>query len=214
MSSSFTLVLDTRAPVVVFGAATGTTAGEFLRLPYVTDEPLAEATLRLSNGRVLDLAIGADELTVLLPPDAADGLATIRWRDDVGNADTALLYITGAIVEPPPVPPPSPIPPPRPKVPMRKRLSSRSTITARSTTTIRRGSAAQPQTIRRRERLTVVARTRIGVAPVRSRSAVVVTARSQRRAMQTSHTTLTALTSTRIRRRDDPDIEAILLDLL
>jgi hypothetical protein len=105
VTASFTLVLDTTAPSVAWGAVGGAVAGELLQLAYVTDEPIDSADLTLADGRVLALTIGA-ALSVLLPADTPQGAATVRVRDDVGNERVypALVMLQGAIVVTPPVP--------------------------------------------------------------------------------------------------------------
>lgn len=102
MTASFDLTLDTRAPVVTWGAVGGATAGELLDVRYTSDEPLATAKLELPDSRVLDMAIAADRLTVLLPPDTPDGVAWITVADDVLNeAPRQPINIAGSIVVPP-----------------------------------------------------------------------------------------------------------------
>jgi hypothetical protein len=101
-------LVDTEAPNVVFGPATGTTAGEFFQIQYTSDEPLAGAELILADGRSLTLAVRPGTLEVLLPPDTADGWAAIKVWDAAGNERTypAVVFLTGLPV----VPPVGPIP--------------------------------------------------------------------------------------------------------
>lgn len=106
MTASFDLTLDTRAPVVTWGAVGGATAGELLDVRYETDEPLALAQLWLPDGRKLDMEIAADRLTLLLPADAPDGVSWIHVYDDVLNpVPRQAVNIAGVIVVPPEEPP-------------------------------------------------------------------------------------------------------------
>jgi hypothetical protein len=102
---SFNLQLDTRAPVVTWGAAAGTTAGELLQIGYTLDEPaLVSATIRLADGRTIALTDTGLTLEALLPADTPDGNATISAlvRDDVLNeaTRTRTIHLTGTIVVP------------------------------------------------------------------------------------------------------------------
>lgn len=102
--SSFKLTLDTLAPDVVFGEATGTTAGEFLRIPYVSNEPIEQARLRLPDGSYLAMGVAPDAFEVLLPHDANAGWAGVEVRDDVWNARlyAAVVQLQGVPLPPPP----------------------------------------------------------------------------------------------------------------
>lgn len=104
MSSSFVLRLDTTAPAVAFGEPTGTTAGELLRIPYVADEPLERARLRLPDGRYVAMGVAGDVLEVLLPPDTNEGWAGIEVRDEVWNERlyAAVVRLQGIPLAPPP----------------------------------------------------------------------------------------------------------------
>jgi hypothetical protein len=106
MGATFDLTLDTRAPVVTWGAVGGATAGELLEVLYTTDEPLAFAKLWLPDGRKLDMTIEADRLSVLLPADTPNGVSWIHASDDVLNeAPRQAVNIAGVIIVPPPEPP-------------------------------------------------------------------------------------------------------------
>lgn len=136
MPSHFTLQLDTRAPVVTWGATSGTTAGELLIVGYTLDEPaLISATIQLADGRTLPLTDTGLTLETLLPPDTPDGNATIRAlvRDDVLNEATRTLVIqlTGTIVVVPDAPAPTPGFPARTPRPRRRRVAP-TVVTTRS----------------------------------------------------------------------------------
>lgn len=100
MTAVFDLTLDTRAPAVTWDEPTGTTAGELLQLPYVSDEAIEDAWLILNGGQRLELTVLADRLEVLLPPDAQNGAATVHFRDDVWNEGTHTVLLTGVVVAP------------------------------------------------------------------------------------------------------------------
>ena len=93
----FELVIDTHAPVVTWGAESGTTAGELLSLGYTSDEPIFRAELWLEDGRHLAMSVGAGALEVLLPADTPYGLATVHFWDDVDNEGTHQVLLSGAI---------------------------------------------------------------------------------------------------------------------
>ena len=65
----FQLVLDTTPPQVEWGPPPRAVAGTVLRLSYTSDEPIAVAELHLADGRYLPIAVGASEVSVLLPPE-------------------------------------------------------------------------------------------------------------------------------------------------
>jgi hypothetical protein len=129
------IVLDTTAPSVTWGAVGGTTAGELLQLEYVSDEAIATADVVLRDGRVVALSVGETVLSALLPPDTPEGAASVRVRDDVGNERVypALLVLAGTPFVPPPETQASPR---RRELPGRRRPSCAVTSTA----TVRRGS--------------------------------------------------------------------------
>jgi hypothetical protein len=106
VSASFDLALDTRAPVVTWGAVGGATAGELLEVLYSSDEPLDSAKLWLPDGRKLAMTIEVDRLTLLLPADTPDGISWIHVYDDVMNeTPRQAVNIAGVIVVPPEEPP-------------------------------------------------------------------------------------------------------------
>lgn len=111
MSSWTTIVLDTTAPQITWGAPDGAVASETLTVPYLVDEPgITSAEIVLLDGRTLPMTVGAGALTVILPVDAPEGAATVRAYvlDDVGNAAVRQLVvaISGVLLDqqPPPVP--------------------------------------------------------------------------------------------------------------
>jgi hypothetical protein len=203
------LTLDTTAPTVAVTGSAGTNAGDYLRLGYTTDEPLATASLRLSDARVLALAISPSELAVLLPPDTADGPATLLWTDAVGNPGQIVnaVVLSGVVGIPPAEPPTGGMPAPARRT-LRRRLRARVTFTVETTSSTRR-----EQTHRGHLSFTVttsaaaVARR----APALVEVAVTVVGRPSNtyHAMTPIDTTVTAS----VRRRDDPTIEAFLLGL-
>jgi hypothetical protein len=105
------IVLDTTAPIVTWGQPVDANASETMTVPYLVNEPGIEtAEIELLDGRVLAMAVGAGVLTVTLPDDAPEGLATVRAYvvDDVGNRAVRELpvAVSGVIVtQPPPVVP-------------------------------------------------------------------------------------------------------------
>jgi hypothetical protein len=214
VTDSFSLTLDTTAPAVVFGSAVGTAAGEFFQIAYTTDEPLEWATLVDAAGQHLALTIDVDSLSVLLPPDVADGWALIQWADDVGNENvlTQVVLLSGVVA----VPEPSTGGMPqarRREVPLRRKLRARSTIVVSSRT--RHAVVAEPRTVRAREVVTVVSSTSVRADAHYDHDAIAVTARTTI-AVGTHRATTSAsvATETAIHRRDDPSTEAFLLDLL
>jgi hypothetical protein len=140
MSTYTVVVLDTTAPVVTWGDPTGAVLGEELHVPYVSDEDLAYAELRLTDGRVLVMAITPTELVVQLPDDTPEGLAVIGVTDDVGNEAQHQVAVSGIIVVEPPYVPPTglPHPPvvepvPVTEAPSRVRASARYSVAATAT---------------------------------------------------------------------------------
>lgn len=111
------MIRGTTTPVGIFavvdglrwGAVTGTTAGELLRVRY-TGAVITAASIELSDGRVLELSVTELELSLLLPPDAPDGIATITATlDDDTQATLELLLHGLAVAQPQPGPPQGPI---------------------------------------------------------------------------------------------------------
>jgi hypothetical protein len=81
---------------LVWGAVTGTTAGELLRIRY-RGATIVTATLELADGRVLELTVDAGELSVLLPPDTPDGIAVVTATLDDASTATLEILLHGAI---------------------------------------------------------------------------------------------------------------------
>lgn len=114
MTGSFTLALDTHAPVVTWGAVEDAEADFELRVGYTLNEPdITSAEIQLGDGRVLPMDVQPTYLSVQLPADAPNGAAEVRAyvRDDVWNTATRTLaiFVTGIEGAPPPAPttPPS-----------------------------------------------------------------------------------------------------------
>lgn len=168
MANWFRLTLDTTAPLVTWGAPTGTDAGETFSVQYALNETgtVRSATLTLRDGRVLDMAVAADRLTVALPEDTPQGQALVRavTRDDLLNEairEQAFL-VTGTL---PPAPEPTttlPIPA-REFGPVVRRSHARATARSRYRTRV-----AQASPSRVRVRSTV--RVHTGPPPTRSRT--------------------------------------------
>jgi hypothetical protein len=217
VASWFQLTLDTRAPLVEWGAVAGTTAGELLRVAYVADEPgVDSAVLSLPDGRALEMAVLADRLEVALPPDTPAGTATVTALaiDDVDNAAlyTLDIAVTGALVAPE-APPrtfpaaPAPLRPrPRKFITSRSRLRGscpaqvqRAAATVRTTTA---GTGSSASTTARATASSSLA------ASSSARTLAVVTARD-------STAAAAELSNVSVRRRDGPGLEeALLLELL
>jgi hypothetical protein len=93
---SFNLQLDTRAPVVTWGAVIDPNAGEEMTVAYSLDEPaLDHATITLRDGRELPMEDLGDRLAVTLPDDAPEGQAVVRAYvvDSVLNAATRTFAV-------------------------------------------------------------------------------------------------------------------------
>lgn len=199
---------DTEAPHVEFGEATGTTAGEFLRIPYTSDEPLAAAELWLADDRHLELTVGLDELTVLLPPDAPAGAAGVWVADAAGNARLYPGVVVLQGIAPPPPPAPRPVPGrpwPAPRSRVRRRIRTRSRVEVRDRTSHR--ARAHYLSI-------AIARSRSfgGASSRPTPSRVEARSSDQIRGQTISDLSIAAVTSdTELRRRDSAEAEAALL---
>jgi hypothetical protein len=116
MASWVVIELDTSAPQVEFGEASGAEAGQFFTLPYTVDEPgVVRARVFPSEGSAVELTVESDRVEGLLPPSIVGGPATVRFdvEDEVGNATDYDFHFT--IVSPvgPTIRPVQPSAPPR-----------------------------------------------------------------------------------------------------
>lgn len=205
-----------------WGAIAGTTAGEVLRVGYTVTRPaLTGAQLQLADGRVLELAVLADRLEVLLPFDTPAGWATITATldDAAGTSATATLEVllVGA-PSGPSVPTPYPAGgPPRARPHRLVRSAPARTAIAAGPSSLRRRSAPRTVVVRARS-----SAPRVGRPPVFSgRSAAVgvrlaVGAGRVRGQLRTGAAAIVLATgATSVTRRDGPALEeALLLDLL
>lgn len=211
MTASFDLALDTRAPVVTWGAVGGATAGELLEVLYTTDETLAFAKLWLPDGRKLDMTIEADRLSVLLPADTPNGVSWIHVSDDVLNeAPRQAVNIAGTIVVPPPEPPSLPGVPQRGQpilhpvqTPQTRRSRSRGVARSRAST------SRSP----RRARTGAVASSRSMIHRSRTMKSRASEVRSVARtsSMQICIVRAVASSSATTQRRDGPGEEEVML---
>lgn len=124
MTGTFQLTLDTRPPVITWGAVSDPIASEEMTVYYALDElGVVSAVVQLVDGRELPMDVYADRLVVTLPDDAPESNATVHvvLRDDVWNTTTADLpvHITGPTGAPPPYVPPTGLPSPPQRVPAR-----------------------------------------------------------------------------------------------
>jgi hypothetical protein len=208
---SFVVTLDTHAPSVTFGDPTGAMAGELLHLPYTTDEPLDRAELCLADGRHLQMDVGVDELTVLLPPDTWAAPAAVWVRDAVWNARTYTAAVVLQGIAPPPPPPEPPSVPGVPGVRARsrsqRRIVSTSRVHAGARTRVRaRGAYVASSLTTSRTRISA-ARAATSVVEVRSSGQITarMTSRSDPHPVGARDS---------VHRGDGPSAEAAILDLL
>lgn len=210
MSASVLLTLDTQAPVVTWGAISGTHGDETLHVAYTLDEPaLDAAALHLSDSRVLAMDLHDGYLTVELPFDTPDGPAIIRAHviDDVGNeAEWTLTISLGAAVGPP-VSAPAPTVGGMPQAPARLRhvVSVRSGLRARTRARLRASSARRDPHALPATRASITAHA-ASASPVRAASHAVVTAHQTE-----GHTHTVADGKTTVSRRDDETWLVLLL---
>lgn len=214
MPSHFTLTLDTRAPVVTWGAVDGTTAGELLRVGYTLNEPaLVSATVRLADGRTLPLDDTGLTLEALLPPDTPDGNATIRAlvRDDVLNeaTRTVVVHLTGTVVVVPDSPTPTPGFPARAPRPRRRRPAP-VVVTSRTRARVRTRSIAGAGPPRSKPAIAVLRYDRRMSAELGDSSIAGVSISSiTRAAVPVARASSRTVSRATIHRRDGDDLEAL-----
>lgn len=215
MSDHFLLELDTTAPELTFGTVAGAEAGQLLQVAYTVDEPEAiSAKLVPASGPHVTLTVYPDRVEGYLDPGITGGVGEVRitTRDDVLNEAvwTLAVDITSVISAPP-------------STPARRGPGITPTGPGRSTTIRRRRSHV---------RIHATSSTRLSRDPVRSRSQIEARGGSYLQAktrstsgvaaagsssLQTHRkvkTEVSALAGTDVRRREGPDEEALLLELL
>lgn len=219
MSASFNLTLDTHAPLVTWGAVSGTTAGELLQVGYQLDEPeLVSAELVLRDGRHLTMTDTGLTLEVALPPDTPNGNATIvaHVRDEVLNeADRQVVVaLVGTVVIPEPESEPQT--PGWPVRPRRPQPTPAQTKTVRSRTRLRPSAATRIGTYSPQPTTAIASSsTRTGAAAAsRAGWHLEARARTTSSAKVSRDSTLELSSRATVGRRDGPSIEALLLDLL
>lgn len=205
------VTLDTTAPSVVFGNSSGTSAGSFFQIAYVSDEPVARAVLSI-GARQLLMTVLADRFTATLPADWPAGFVAVTVEDDLANDrryDHVVEIDGGGVVTT--------------AAPMQAAVGLGSTVPHR----------VEPLfwevVVRVRERVAttsmVDARTRWDVrsatatrsaaaGAVLSDPSTLVDARSAIGATSQSRVAVTSAVSAHVRHRDGAEIEALLLDLL
>jgi hypothetical protein len=104
VSTYVVITLDTTAPVVTWGEPDGAVLGETFTIAYACDEPIYSPELRLSDGRVLAMADDGTTLSVELPLDTPEGVATVSVADDLGNEAHRAVVLSGVVPVPPPAP--------------------------------------------------------------------------------------------------------------
>lgn len=214
MANWLHLTLDTTAPQLTWGAVSGATAGERLRVGYTLNEPrITAASLDLPDGRTVALVDTGLTLEANLPFDAADGWATVRVRviDDLLNEATRTLRvgIGGVIVVPEPTPAGG-----LPRAGRRRRQPDARTIRSRT-----------PVATTTSSWLVVLERGKVGIAVTTSAARSTTSMTSTAGVTAASRDRVTARRveagSTRtlgregtVTRRDGPITEALLLDLI
>lgn len=209
------LRLDTTAPVVTWGGAGGTSAGQNLIVGYSLNEPSAVAARLVLADRTLPATVFGDRVEVLLPPDAPAGLATVELDvlDDVGNAATRTHVVLLGGVAPPPTEPVSSLPRPSSRPARRRRQAPqrhevRSAITTRSESSIVAHHATVGQ-IATRVSTYVLARAESPESAEVSRLVQRTLTTVRHRAYAPSQVGVRATADRR--RRDDPALIALLL---
>lgn len=195
--------------VFAWGAVTGTTAGELLRVQY-SGIAITGAELALADGRVLELDVTAPwELSLLLPPDTPDGPATLTATLADGSIVELVIFLTGAVVVPPRIPGP-PVPPARRRRHVRTVVSP-SRVVLHSGTRLRiRHSAGSLVLLRAGLRLH---RSRPADHQLVSAGRLELSSRTRVGAVHGTPVTVTLRTGARMRQRDI-DQALLLLDLI
>lgn len=87
MAASFTLELDTTAPVVVMDTPEYEESSRILTVPYTVSEVgVAGATFEADTGQVLGMGVTPESFVVQLPTDVSrTGTVKITARDEVDN---------------------------------------------------------------------------------------------------------------------------------
>jgi hypothetical protein len=188
-------------PVATFswGAVTGTTAGQTLTVQFTGT--VLSAQLELEDGRILTMAVGAGELTVALPLDTPDALATITAT--LPDASTRILTVAlhSLVIAPGPsvgidLRPRAPVRALRSRTRIRLTSSSRVRAVSRSPSQLRLSSSTRVQGAQRSASVLHLTPTR-----PRSRSLKVAQTRLALRAGAPS-----------VAHRDGPELELLLLD--
>lgn len=215
MSGSFTLTLDTAAPALTWGSVEGAQAGQQLQVGFSTNEPVEIEATVVSGETSLDMTQGTGRLFVDLPPTFPDGPATVTAiaRDEVWNEATFEIQVTieGALPEPPSHAPLVQGPGGAHREVQLPEVHSwpPSRVRARTSYTVRRRAPLTPS------------RSRVLSGPDRSRA--VLTSRTALRSRSSYALThsgawpkgrLGLRSSAEVLRRDGPEDEAVLLDLI
>lgn len=215
MTNSFTLELDTTAPVVTFGPPSNTDAGETLTVPFLLSEPdTVTAQLQLADGRLVDGEISGGSVMVDLPLDTPEGLATLRLhvRDDVLNeADRVLVIpVTGVATRPPRTyPSPGESIPSLPALPEDTHHHVRSSQPVRTRTATTRGVRTSAARVGVHGRVGLAAH-HVASGPLRIRTGAGVSRRGR-----AASTLVTVVTSHQLSRlREGPQTEAEIAAIL
>lgn len=206
------VTLDTTAPSVTFGASSGAFAGGFLQLAYTTDEPVARAIMAIGS-RQLIMSVLADRLTADVPIDWPAGFVSITVEDDLANDrryDHVVEIDSEAVATPQAAPAyaavglgstvPHRVEPLFWEVVVRvtERVATTTRVTARSRHDARSATATRG----------------VLAAQLHLDLATTVDARNAVAASTQTAVAVTSRVTARVRHRDGPEIEALLLDLL
>lgn len=202
--------LDTTAPTVVFGNVSGNSAGGFLQIAYVSDEPIASAIVS-AGARQLVMSVLADRVTVQLPADWPSGFVAIDVADDLDNSRRypQVVEIEGGVIST--------------AAPIQAATNLGTTIphrvqplfwgvTIRSFETVRTTSLVQTRAAGGTNAATATS-SRITAA----RADALVTVAASETAVAAAAVLSSAVTSrvdSTVKHRDGPDIEGLLLGLL